>query len=215
MEAEGAMTDTQRFDQEAGTWDDDPGRVALARAVADAIRGQVGLSASMDVLDFGSGTGLLATAVQPDVRSVTAADTSAGMLDVLERKVRALGLSSIRPYRLDAVQSIEAAGEFDLIISSMTLHHVRDLDGLFSQFKKMLRDGGHVALADLDVEDGTFHSPDVTDVHHLGFDRAALVARLAAAGFEGLQDTTAFIHRKHGREYPVFLVSGRAVSPSR
>jgi len=132
------MTDTQRFDQVAGTWDDDPGRVALARAIADAIGREVGLSPSMDVLDFGTGTGLLALAVQPHVRSVTGADTSAGMLEVFVR-----------------------------------------------------------------------------DVHHLGFDRADLRARLAAAGFEDLRETTAFVHHRQGREYSVFLISGRAIPAGR
>ena len=205
------MTDTQRFDQVAGTWDEDPGRVALARAVADAIGRQAGLSPSMDVLDFGTGTGLLALAVQPHVRSVTGADTSAGMLEVFERKARARGLDAVRPYRLAGPESLAAAGAFDLIISSMTLHHVADLAALFAQFRALLRTGGRVALADLDTEDGSFHSPDVTDVHHLGFDRADLRAQLAAAGFEDLRETTAFVHRRHGREYPVFLISGRAL----
>jgi len=209
------MTDTQRFDQVAGTWDEDPGRVALARAVADAIGCQVGPSASMDVLDFGTGTGLLALAVQPYVRSVTGADTSAGMLEVFERKVRALGLDAVRSCRLDRLESLSAAGTFDLIISSMTLHHVDDLAALFAQFRALLRNGGRLAVADLDTEDGTFHSPDVTDVHHLGFDRADLRAQLAAAGFEDLRETTAFVHRRHGREYPVFLISGRALPASR
>ena len=209
------MTDTQRFDQVAGGWDEDPGRVALARAVADAIGRQAGLSPSMDVLDFGTGTGLLALAVQPYVRSVTGADTSAGMLEVFDRKVRALGLDTVRPYRLDRLESLSAAGTFDLIISSMTLHHVADLAALFAQFQALLRNGGRIAVADLDTEDGTFHSPDVTDVHHLGFDREELLAQLAAAGFEDLRETTAFVHHRHGRPYPVFLISGRALPTGR
>jgi tRNA (cmo5U34)-methyltransferase len=126
--------------------------------------------------------------------------------------VAALGLESVKAFRLGQGQPLEAAGTFDLITSSMALHHVRDLPALFSQFRSMLRAGGHVALADLDREDGTFHSPDVTDVHHLGFDRADLRAQLAAAGFEDLRDTTAHVHRRHGREYPVFLISGRVAA---
>jgi tRNA (cmo5U34)-methyltransferase len=209
MEAEGIMTDTQRFDREAATWDEDAGRAALARAVAGAIAAQVPLSPSIDALDFGCGTGLLSLAIQPLVHSVTGADTSAGMLDVFVQKVAALGLESVKAYRLDEEKPLLAAGTFDLITSSMALHHVRDLPALFSQFIAMLRPGGHVALADLDREDGTFHSADVTDVHHLGFDRQELRALLAEAGFDGIRDSTAFVHRRHGRQYPVFLISGR------
>jgi tRNA (cmo5U34)-methyltransferase len=204
------MTDTKRFDEVAGTWDEDPGRVALARAVADAISRQVGLSPSMDVLDFGCGTGLLTFTLQPRVGTIVGADTSAGMLDVFDRKVQAAGSSSVRSHRLVEGRPLEAAGTFDLIVSSMTLHHVRDLAPLLVTFRSMLRAGGHVALADLDREDGTFHTPDVKDVHHLGFDRREVGRALDAAGFDSVRDTTAFVHRRHGREYPVFLISARA-----
>ena len=63
------MTDTQRFDQLAGTWDEDALRVALANGVADAIGRQAGLSTAWDVLDFGCGTGLLTLALHSRVRS--------------------------------------------------------------------------------------------------------------------------------------------------
>jgi hypothetical protein len=66
-----------------------------------------------------------------------------------------------------------------------------------------------LALANLDKEDGTFHSPEVADVHHLGFERSEIRGLLSEAGFEDLQDATAFVHRRNGREYPVFLITGR------
>jgi tRNA (cmo5U34)-methyltransferase len=206
------MSDTERFDRKAATWDEDAGRVALANGVADAIARQIRLSPSDDVLDFGCGTGLLSLAVRPRVRFVTGADTSAGMLAVLEQKIRAQKIDGVTPYFLDAGRPLAAAGRFDLITSSMALHHVADVPALLAEFRTLLREGGHVALADLDSEDGTFHTPDVTDVHHLGFDRASVRTMLADAGFEDVRDTTAFTHRRHGREYPVFLISGRVAA---
>ena len=206
------MSDTERFDSKAATWDEDASRVALATSVADAIARQIRLSPSDEVLDFGCGTGLLSLAVRPHVGRVTGADTSAGMLQVFEQKIRAQGVALVTPYLIGATRPLAAAGRFDLITSSMALHHVRDVPALFAEFRTLLRDGGHVALADLDTEDGTFHTPDVKDVHHLGFDRASLRTLLAEAGFDDVRDTTAFTHRRHGREYPVFLISGRAAT---
>jgi tRNA (cmo5U34)-methyltransferase len=203
------MDGTRRFDQAASTWDEDPGRVRLARAVAKQILQRLGQTSDLDVLDFGCGTGLLTLALQPHVRSVTGADSSAGMLGVLEQKVRALRLESVTPYLLDEAHPLASAGSCDLIASSMTLHHVRDLPALFSEFRALLRNGGRVALADLDQEDGTFHKPEVTDVHHLGFERGEIRRLLSAAGFDDLQDATAFVHRRGDRDYPVFLITGR------
>ncbi len=203
------MTDTRRFDQVAATWDEDAGRVRLASAVADAIASQVGLAPTMDVLDFGCGTGLLTLALRPQVRSVTGADTSTGMLSVLERKVLEQGLESVTTQLLRSADGYAISGDYDLVVSSMTLHHVADLAALFARFREHLRPGGRIALADLDREDGTFHSADVTDVFHLGFERADLETLLSEGGFDELADTTAFVHHRAGRDYPVFLVSGR------
>jgi tRNA (cmo5U34)-methyltransferase len=204
-----SMTDTRRFDRVAATWDEDPARVALASAVAEAIGRQVQLGSTMDVLDFGCGTGLLTAALLPRVGRVTGADTSTGMLTVLERKAREQALKSVTTLLLRPDDNYALAGEYDLIVSSMTLHHVADPAALFARFREHLRPGGRVAVADLDREDGTFHKPEITDVFHLGFDRAAVKAMLAAAGFGELVDTTAFVARRNDRDYPVFLISGR------
>jgi cyclopropane fatty-acyl-phospholipid synthase-like methyltransferase len=202
------MSDTNRFDQAAATWDEQPRRVELARAVAGQIARQLPLSHDMDVLDFGCGTGLLTLALQPLVRSVTGADASSGMLDVLRQKVRAQELANVTTVLLDAEAPLTLDTRFHVIVSSMALHHVAELAPLFRRFHAQLQPGGRVALADLDREDGTFHE-DARGVSHLGFERNEMEALLAAAGFVGLTATTATIMRKEDRDYPVFLITGR------
>ncbi|MEI6667975.1 MAG: class I SAM-dependent methyltransferase [Acidobacteriota bacterium] len=202
------MTDTRRFDEIAAAWDADAARVKLATAVADTINREVRLAPTMDVLDFGCGTGLLSCALRPFVRSVTGADTSAGMLDVMTRKARERALDGVGVMWLRPENGYALEGDYDLIVSSMALHHVADLAALFARFRERVRPGGQVALADLDLEDGTFHPPDVTDMFHRGFDRTAFKTLLAEAGFGRLRDATAFVHQRHGREYPIFLISG-------
>jgi tRNA (cmo5U34)-methyltransferase len=202
------MTVTQRFDQEAATWDENPRRVRLAKAVAEIIAKQVPLSRSMNVLDFGCGTGLLTLKLQPSVGTITGADTSPGMLEVLRRKVKEMGIDAVEAFLLKPEDDYALQGTYDLITSSMTLHHIQDLAPLFQQFRQHLRPGGRIALADLDTEDGTFHE-SAADVFHLGFERGAIKALLAEAGFVELEDTTAFEIRRNSRDYPVFLISGR------
>ena len=202
------MSGANRFDQAAATWDEQPRRVRLARAVADEIARQIHLSHDMNVLDFGCGTGLLTLALQPLVRSVTGADASSGMLDVLRQKVQAQGLANVETILLDPEVPLSLGARFHLIVSSMALHHVANLAPLFRRFHERLEPGGRVALADLDREDGSFHE-DTRDVFHLGFERSDLQTLLAAAGFVGLDVTTATITRRENRDYPVFLITGR------
>lgn len=202
------MVETERFDREAATWDENPRRVRLAREVAEAMRREACLAPTMDLLDFGCGTGLLTLSLLPSVRSVTGADTSRGMLEVLERKVREQG-AAVRTFQLRAEDGHALEGTYDAIVSSMVLHHVQDPAALFRRFRGHLRPGGQVALADLDTEDGTFHEKNPGDVFHLGFERAQVKAWLTQAGFLDLKDTTAHVVRRNGRDYPVFLVTGR------
>jgi hypothetical protein len=57
--------------------------------------------------------------------------------------------------------------------------------------------------------DGSFHSPGITDVPHLGFERREIRGLLSEAGFDDLEDATAFVHRRNDRNYLVFLITGR------
>ena len=101
-------------------------------------------------------------------------------------------------------------GTYDLIVSSMTVHHVQDTASLFLQWHGLLRLEGRVCFADLDTEDGSFHE-DNTGVFHLGLDRAHLKKLLQDAGFRDARDTTAAtmtkdIAGKGKKEFPVFLI---------
>ena len=202
------MPETGRFDQAAATWDAEERRILLARGVTEAIASRCALPADLDVLDFGCGTGLVSLGLKPFVRSVTGVDTSRGMLDVFERKVLEQGLSGVRAVLLSPEAPLALSDRFHLVVSSMTLHHVADLAPLFARFHDHLRPGGRVALADLDLEDGTFHE-DARGVVHLGFDRGEIVALLTGAGFVEVEVDTATITRKGERPYPVFLATGR------
>lgn len=201
------MAGTDRFDQAAATWDLEDRRVRLARGVAEAIASRVPLSKDMDVLDFGCGTGLVALELAPRVGALAGADTSAGMLEALGAKAAAQNLP-LRLISLDAAGAGDLGGPYDLILSSMALHHIEDVPALFTRLLAHLRPGGHVALADLDEEDGTFHE-DATGVHHPGFPRNRIQAWLEGAGFGAVHLDTAAVMQKAGRDYPVFLATAR------
>ena len=205
---------TTHFDEAAANWDAEPRRVELAKAVGEAILRQVQPTCGMDVLDYGCGTGLLGLFLLPRVRSVTGADSSPGMLKVLEEKIRSGGFERMRTQQLDLGRDPIPESRYHLIVANMVLHHVDQTEALLAAFYEMLLPGGTVAIADLDTEHGLFHGPDVAaSVYHHGFDRDAFKDRLCWAGFVDAKGATAHVIRKpivggEMRDFPVFLIVG-------
>lgn len=200
------------FDERAKDWDSDPKKVERAYTVADAIRKSVPLTTDMSALEYGCGTGLLSFALQADLGPITLADTSQGMLDVLAEKIAAAGVTNMRPVKLDLATDPLPAERYALTYSLLTLHHVRDTLDILRKFHALLEPGGILLVADLDKEDGTFHTDGTTDVH-LGFARAELQRQAKAAGFGEVAFTTAVVlHKKVDnveKEFPIFLMSAR------
>ncbi|MCU0808275.1 MAG: class I SAM-dependent methyltransferase [Candidatus Contendobacter sp.] len=201
------MSATPSFDDRAQNWDADPVKRERAEAVATAVRQRVPLSPAWQALEYGCGTGLLSFALYADLGRITLADSSPGMLAVLDRKIAAAGLAHLHPLALDLTTDSLPADRYDLIYTLMTLHHVADVARLLRIFHDLLRPGGWLAVADLDQEDGSFHGTGFTG--HNGFDREALRVQLTDAGFGSVDFSTAYVIRKATdegrREYPLFL----------
>jgi len=211
--ARASAENRRRFDAEAAAWDSSPSRVALAQAVVEAIRAAVPLRTDMRVMDFGAGTGLVSLGLLPDVREVTAVEASAEMVRVLEEKVEALGVCNFRTLMCDVGAAALPPEQFDLIVSSMVLHHLPDVLTVLKHLRPALRRGGWIALADLDSEDGTFHS-DPTGIYHHGFDRAVIFRWMHEAGFTDTASCDAYHITRPAADgvlqtYPVFLVTAR------
>jgi SAM-dependent methyltransferase len=201
------------FDREAASWDENPARVRLANDVADAIRSEISLDLDMDVLDFGCGTGLVTLRLQPSVRSVTGADSSRGMLDILSAKIARQNLGNVRTLCLAPERIETLPGPYHLIVSSMTFHHLPDVRPLLDLFYRSIAPGGYLAIADLDAEGGMFHGSS-EGVFHPGFEREELRHAFTGAGFEAIRDTTAAEIVKPDssgvmRRFSVFLITGR------
>ncbi|QIR76057.1 methyltransferase domain-containing protein [Sulfurospirillum diekertiae] len=158
------------------------------------------------VMDFGSGTGLLTEQIAPFVRKMTTIDISPSMNEALRAKKEQLPCE-LEMLEIDLVNT-EVDATFDGIISSMTIHHVEDVQALFHTFYRLLNSGGTIALADLDKEDGTFHTEDM-GVFHFGFDQEEFATWAQKAGFEDVTIEIVSVAKKPYGDYPIFLLTGR------
>jgi cyclopropane fatty-acyl-phospholipid synthase-like methyltransferase len=192
------------FVNKSKSWDMSSMRVQNAKEIAELIVSNIKLEKSMEIMDFGAGTGLLSYFVAPYVKKIVAVDNSPSMLREFENKCDEF-VCETEVLEMDlSYQTLDK--KFDGIISSMTLHHIEDTTALFSKLYAMLPEHGFIAIADLDSEDGTFHG-DNTGVFHYGFDRHLLTESTQKAGFRDVAFSLANTIKKPHATFSVFLMT--------
>jgi len=197
------------FDERASDWDT-PRRVARAEEAAEAIARAIEIPRGCRAIEVGAGTGLLGLALLPRLGSLVLADTSDGMLAEARRKIRKGRLRNVRAVHFDIAAGVSPPGApFDLVVSLLLLHHVRDTAAALAAMHRLLAAGGQLAAIDLDTEDGSFHSADAEGVHHHGFDRERLAALARDAGFTEVRVGDGLAIDDDGRSYPMFLLTAR------
>jgi len=194
------------FEKKADSYEKDDNRVANVENIANSIIERVSLQQNMHLMDFGSGTGLLLERIAPHVRKITAIDVSKSMNDQLAKKRDNLSCE-LDILEID-LESVDITDKFDGIISSMTMHHVKDTSAMFVKFHKLLNDGGVIAISDLDTEDGSFHTED-TGVYHFGFDRDVIANAAKQAGFLDVTVENASVVKQPQGQYQVFLLTAK------
>ena len=200
------MKQKDHFAHKSKSWDMSSRRVKNAQAIAEGILNNIEMNEKMVLMDFGAGTGLLSYFIAPKVDTIVAVDSSPSMLEKFREKCKEFDCNTEIIQKDLSTETIDR--EFDGIISSMTIHHLKDIKALFEKLYGMLKKDGFIAIADLDSEDGTFHSED-TGVHHHGFDRKILKNIVEDTGFRNVQlETVSTIEKPH-RDFTVFLLTAR------
>lgn len=109
---------------------------------------RAGLAKGMRVLDVATGTGLVAreaVSIVGDPRLVTGYDLSAGMLAQLRNSLQipaVQGRGEALPF---------ADHQFDFLSVGYALRHFSDLNGVFREFRRVLKPGGRVLLLEMTV----------------------------------------------------------------
>ncbi len=206
------FTDTGSFsrnEEKAIDWDADAGRRETAQFIGQTIIRKIPLQKDWIVLDFGAGTGLISKVLSPRVKTIWAVDSSPGMLAELRRKQ----ISNVKERVLDWEKDPFPDRKFQLVIMSMTLHHIKNHSELLKKLYEVLQPGGWLCLADLYSEPGIFHS-DKNSVAHFGFDPNRLRADLTEIGFKPVSyfHVYTIISKKIASgdcTFPLFFMYGR------
>jgi 2-polyprenyl-3-methyl-5-hydroxy-6-metoxy-1,4-benzoquinol methylase len=200
------MNSKDYFATRAKDYDNEKSRTQNVSTIAKTILQEISFSKKMSIMDFGSGTGLLLSEIAPYVGEITAVDVSSAMTEVLKSKKEEIKCS-LQIVQMDLTkETLEQ--KFDAIISSMTIHHIEDVLSLFKKLHSLLKDEGTIAIADLDAEDGSFHTED-TGVFHFGFDREGFVEIAKKAGFRDIKIQDASTIAKPTNQYSVFLLTAK------
>src|SRR5918995_4853529 len=113
---------------------------------------RLGLAPGMQVLDAGCGPGRLtiplARAVEP-TGEVVALDSQRAMLEKLERRLEAEGITHVRPLRAGLGEGVLGEGGFDRAVLAMVLGEVRDRGAAVREVYAALEPGGVLSVTEI------------------------------------------------------------------
>lgn len=208
----------KHFDQQAKEWDNDPKKTERAIIIAKEMIDFIQPNKTMNAFEFGCGTGLLSYQLKDSFKTITLADTSEGMIKVLQEKIADENINNFKPLLVDLLEddSVINRSEFDVIYTLMTLHHILEIDKILMIFNAMLKTGGYLCIADLVQEDGSFHTNVPGFDGHNGFDREKLSAVLSNHGFKVVYNQIPLEIEKEFdnkvRKYPMFLMMCKKIN---
>ena len=200
------------FDKKAKDWDDNR-RIQRSKVIAEKIIDYVKLQETFSGLEFGCGTGLISLNLYDKLDKITCIDTSSGMIKQLEDKVAEHNLDKITVTQLNINDDHDLKSEYDIIYSSMSLHHVTSLEETLQNFYDLLQDGGQLCIVDLDKEDGSFHSQESNFLGYNGFEQKELSQLLEQVGFNNVTSETFYNDERsignRNIEYSLFIMKAQ------
>ena len=106
------------------------------------------------VLDVGCGTGLLSLKFLKKADcSIIGIDNSKDMLSIFKDKIEKLSLEDKITCKLgDAVSLNFPRNSFDIVASTVTLHHIKDKYPVIKKIHNILKPGGRFVLGDIDMD---------------------------------------------------------------
>ena len=197
------------FDIKAAGWDQNPMHWDRSEAISNQIKKLIPLSKQMTALEYGAGTGITSFLLKDYLKEITLMDNSSEMVKVINEKIKTTKVRNLRTLNFDLESMDYKLAKFDLIFTQMVLHHVTDIGNIINKFYNLLNPGGHLAIADLYPEDGSFHGEGFTG--HRGFDPTELSGLLLNQGFQNISHRKCYVISKkisdvETQQFDVFLL---------
>jgi len=197
------------FDDVAREWDNEK-RIERAKIIANKIKSTISVGQDKSAMEFGCGTGLISFYLHNEFKKITLIDTSKEMINIANNKIDTLNLSNINTYCGDLVES-KYNDKFDMIYSSMALHHIVDINKLCKKFYNLINLNGPLCIVDLNKDDGSFHKNEIGFNGYNGFSKRWLKSILEANGFSNIKSETFYEGTKkvddHELIYSLFIMT--------
>ena len=200
------------FNVQSISWDNEK-RINRAKVIAAEIASATELEKSYSALEFGCGTGLVSFNLYDKLKDIVCIDTSKGMVDTLNTKIKQHKVNNMVAYQHNINDDYLLTPKYDLIYTSMALHHIVDVDTTLANLYKLLKQNGYLCIVDLDEDDGSFHKAETDFNGHNGFNQTELKQILVKLGYKGLRSNTFYKDVKNIEgvilNYSLFIMIGR------
>lgn len=104
------------------------------------------LSTDSNVLEIGTGTGLISFAIAGKVKNITAIDYAPEMIKLAKTKLENSGYNNIEFIESSATNIEQPGKSFDIIIASNVFHLLPEPDWVLQELIRLLADGGKIIL---------------------------------------------------------------------
>ena len=142
------------FKDWANEYDSTLGKVKRHHKLLDLVVKSSNVKSKDKVLDIGCGTGLLSLKfLQKADCLIYGIDNSPEMLKIFKNKIDKLDLSEKIVCKLACAENIDfEINYFDIIASTVTLHHVKSKYPVIKKIYKLLKPDGKFVLGDIDMQ---------------------------------------------------------------